>query len=205
MMGAAMLPGRRDLSRVVFEVLDGVLPDREAVYLSVPITTGRRFLDWRRGPGAGLAPSDGRYPSEHRRHVVEPNREHVVPVVRMLRERLGRVVIDPTTLHDVPGWGQADYHAFWTGVIERYAGTVVFLDGWEFSSGCTHEFVAAIRAGARLLREDLAPLGLEEGERCIRDAIAALPDDVLPTAPLREALRELEELAGRGEGRVRSS
>lgn len=203
-MGAAMLPGRRDLSRVVFEVLDGVLPDREAIYLSVPITTGKRFLDWRRGPGAGLAPSDGRYPSEHRRHVVDPNREHVVPVVRMLRERLGSVVIDPTTLHDVPGWGQADYHAFWTRVIERYAGTVVFLDGWEFSSGCTHELVAAIRAGARLLREDLAPLGLEEGERRIRDAIAALSDDVLPTAPLRDALRELEELAGRGEGRVRS-
>ena len=50
-----MLPGPRDLSRVVFEVLDGIIPDREAVYVSVPITTGKRFLDWRRGRGAELA------------------------------------------------------------------------------------------------------------------------------------------------------
>jgi hypothetical protein len=204
MMGDAMLPGRGNLTRVVFEVLDGVLPDREAVYLSVPITTGKRFLDWRRGPGAHLAPTDRRYRSEHRRQVVDPNREHVAPVVKLVRERLSRVVIDPTTLNDVPGWTQADYHAFWTQVIERYAGTVVFLDGWEFSSGCTHEFVAAVRAGARLLREDLAPLQLDEGERRIRDAIAALSDEVLPTAPLSEALREVQELAERGEGRVRS-
>jgi hypothetical protein len=200
-----MVPGRSDVSRVVFEVLDGVISDREAVYVSVPITTGKRFLDWRRGPGARLVPSDGSYRSEHRRHVVDPNRAHVVPVVRLLRERLGRVVIDPTTLSDVPGWGQADYHAFWTQVIERYAGTVVFLDGWEFSSGCTHEFLAAVRAGARLLKEDLTPLGLDEGEQRIRGAIAALHDDVLPTEPLQEALRELHDLAEGGEGRVRSS
>ena len=200
-----MVSGRRNVSRVVFEVLDGMIPDREAVYVSVPITTGKRFLDWRRGPGARLAPSDGAYRSEHLRHVVEPNREQVVPVVHLIRQRLGRIVIDPTTLGDVPGWTQADFHRFWTQVIQRYAGTVVFLDGWEFSSGCTHEFIAAVRAGARLLKEDLTPLGLDEGERSIRDAIAALHDDVLPTGPLQEALRELHDLAERGEGRVRSS
>ena len=199
-----MLPGQRDVSHVVFEVLDGVIPDREAVYVSVPITTGKRFLDWRQGPGAGLAPSDGRYRSEHRRQVVDPNRAQVAPVIRLLRERLGRVVIDPTTLDDVPGWAQADYHAFWTQVIERYAATVVFLDGWEFSSGCTQEFLAAYRAGARLLREDLTPLRPDEGEQLIRDAIVALHDDVQSTAPLRQALRELHDLVERGEGRVRA-
>jgi hypothetical protein len=199
-----MLPERRSVSRVVFEVLDGVLPDREAVYVSVPITTGKRFLDWRRGPGAGLAPSEGRYRSEHRRNVVDPNRAQVAPVIRVLRERMGRVVIDPTTLGDVPGWAQADYHAFWTQVIERYVDTVVFLDGWEFSSGCAQEFLAAVRAGARLLREDLTPLRLDEGERLIRNAIAALHDDVPSAGPLQEALRGLHDLAERGEGRVRA-
>jgi hypothetical protein len=201
----AMLPGPRDLPRVVFEVLDGIIPDREAVYVSVPITTGKRFLDWRRGRGAALAPSDQQYRDEHRVHVVEPNREQVAPVVQRIRERLGRIVIDPTALGDVSGWAQSDYHRFWTGVIERYVHTVVFLNGWEYSSGCPHEFLAAIRVGAELLREDLAPLRLDEGERQIREAIAHLDDDVLSTVPLRDALQELHRLTEPGDGRVRPS
>ena len=114
-------------------------------------------------------------------------------------------MIDPTALGDVPGWAQSDYHRFWVGVIERYARTVVFLDGWEYSSGCTHEFLAAIRVGAELLRQDLAPLRLDEGERRIRAAIAALDDDVLSTEPLRDALQELHRQTEPGDGRVRSS
>jgi hypothetical protein len=114
-------------------------------------------------------------------------------------------VIDPTALGDVSGWAQSDYHRFWTGVIERYAHTVVFLNGWEYSSGCTHEFLAAIRVGAELLREDLAPLRLDEGERRIREAIAHLDDDVLSTVPLRDALQELHRLTEPGDGRVRPS
>jgi hypothetical protein len=128
--------------------------------------------------------------------VVQWNRARVKPIVRAVRERGHRVVIDPTTVHDVPGWRQDDYHAFWGRVIEQYAGTVVFADGWEYSSGCAREFLTALRVGARLLREDLRPLAIEEGERLIRDAIAALDSDgVLSTEPLREALREISQAA----------
>jgi hypothetical protein len=88
-------------------------------------------------------------------------------------------------------------------VIERYAGTVVFADGWEYSSGCAWEFLTAVRVGARLLREDLEPLTIEEGERLIRDAIAALDaDGVLSTEPLRQALREVRRTAEPGEPHV---
>jgi hypothetical protein len=184
------------VTRLVFEVLDGIVEDRGAVYVSTPITTGRRFVEWRRGPGAALAPSEHQYRHEHDRHVVRRNREHVKPIVRVLRAHNWGVVIDPTTVHDVPGWRQRDYHAFWARVIERYAGAVVFADGWEYSSGCAREFLTAVRVGARLLREDLEPLTIEEGERLIRDAIAALDaDGVLSTEPLREALLEVRRAA----------
>jgi hypothetical protein len=187
------------VTRLVFEVLDGVVEGRGAVYVSTPITTGRRFVEWRRGPGAALAPSQDHYWREHDRQVVQRNREQAKPVVRAVRERGWGVVIDPTTVHDVPGWEQPDYHAFWARVIERYAGTVVFADGWEYSSGGAWEFLVAVRTGARLLRQDLEPLTVAEGARLINDAIVSLgADGVLPTEPLREALRELHRTAGVG-------
>src|SRR6266511_1596067 len=74
-------------TRLVYEVLDGVVEDRGAIYVSTPITTGRRFVDWRRGSGAGLAPSEERYRREHDRQVVQRNREHAKPIVRAVRER----------------------------------------------------------------------------------------------------------------------
>jgi len=189
----------------MFEVLDGILYDHVAIYVSVPITTGPRFLEWRRGQGAKLSPTDKRYERQHELHVIRPNRERVKPIIGLIRQRLGPIVIDPTTLHHVPGWKQPDYHEFWTRVIERYVGTVVFMDGWQYSSGCTHEFIAAIRVGAKVLREDLTPLSLHEGEKLVSEAIDALSDEILPTAPLREALREIHDLAKRGDWRARSS
>jgi hypothetical protein len=196
---------RETVAGAMFEVLDGVIRHRDAVYVSVPITTGKRFLEWRRGLGAGLSPSRRRYQREHAFHVVEPNRRHVKPIIALVEERLKRIVIDPTTLGHVPNWTQADYHAFWTQVIERYVSTVVFMDGWEFSSGCTYEFLTAVHVGAQLLREDLTPLRLEEGEQLIQDAIAALDDEVLPTAPLREALGAIHNAGKRGERNISSS
>ncbi len=185
------------LARHLLELLDGVIEDRQAIYISVPITTGKRFLEWRRGPGARLAPSDEHYSKEHETHVIEPNQAYVRPLIQSVRNHLRRegregVVIDPTTLQ-VSSWTQADYHNFWTTVIARRVSTVVFMNGWEYSSGCVKEFLAAVRAGAELLQEDLRPLDLIEGERLVRNAISALDDEIIPKAPLEEALREIHD------------
>jgi hypothetical protein len=185
------------LARHLLELLDGVVEDRQAIYISVPITTGKRFLEWRRGLGAQLAPSDEHYSKEHETHVIEPNQANVKPILQSVRNHLRRearegVVIDPTTLQ-VSSWTQADYYTFWTTVIARYVSTAVFMNGWEFSSGCTKEFLAAVRAGAELLQEDLRPLNLIEGERLVRNAISALDDEIIPKAPLEEALREIHD------------
>ena len=116
------------------------------------------------------------------------------PLVRRVRQHFRGVVIDPTALEDIPGWVQDDYHSLWTEVVEQYAHTVVFTDGWEYSSGCTREFLAAVRSGAALLREDLTPLGPHDGVRLIEGVINSVDDSVLPTTPLSEALKEIQLL-----------
>jgi hypothetical protein len=126
-----------------------VVGGREATYLSVPITTGRRFIEWFALRGRELDPGSEAYKREHEAAVIRPNCEAAKQLLASLRAACqhGEVVIEPTALVR-PHWGQDEYRYFWGKVIERYVGAVVFLAGWEYSSGCAFEFLTATRAGA---------------------------------------------------------
>lgn len=159
--------------------------DRAAVYVSTPITTGPLFAEWfpnqaDRGTAA--------YAARLREQIIRPNLERAVPLVLACRERFpGRPVIDPTGLPDVPGWGQYDYHGFWTRLIERCAGVVVFAAGWEYSSGCALEFVAACNAGAELLDAAFEPLRREDVRAMLDHAARRLAQAGADDAALRRA------------------
>jgi hypothetical protein len=192
--GADLTTAPSEIVEIILGILHCTMEGRDGVYVSAPITTGPRFVDWRRGPGAALAPTDDNYRIEHRAQVVLPNREHVRPLVRRVRAHFDAVVIDPTALEDVPGWVQDDYHSLWTEVVERCAHTVVFTNGWEYSSGCTREFLAAVRSGATLLHEDLTRLDPRDGAQLIEDAVKSIRDHVMPSAPLADVLHEVRLL-----------
>jgi len=102
-----------------------------ASYGSVPITTGRVFVDWFREHGRTLDPGSEEYRTAHRANVMLPNMQKAARFIELLRWHTG-VVIDPTTLM-VEGWRQKDYYEFWLRVIERHVRRVIFLDGWHFS------------------------------------------------------------------------
>lgn len=183
----------RDVRRWMLAALGCALEPRSAVYLSTPITTGLRFVAWRRGPGADLAVETPEYRRRCADEVIAPNRNEIAPLVEFLRDRFDDPVIDPTALEDVPGWEQLDYHRFWTEAIDRYAHTAVFADGWEYSSGCVLELAAAVSAGATLLCQDLTPLAPEDAAELTEGAVADVSrDDVLPQEPLRTALEALQ-------------
>ena len=133
------------------------LGERSAVYVSTPITTGQSYLDWRRRD-PGLHESHPRYASDHREQVVRGNLDRAREVVRAVRAAFAGPVIDPTLLCEVDGWGQVDYRSFWATVVERFAHTVVFVDGWQYSTGCAVEFETAARHRLTLLDERLRPL-----------------------------------------------
>jgi hypothetical protein len=186
-----------DAMEIMLAILQCTMEGRDAVYISAPITTGRRFVAWRTGLGATLSPSGEEYHLQHRTHVILPNLKHVRPVVRRIRQHFGGVVIDPTALKDIPGWVQEDYHSFWTEVVERCARAVVFTEGWEYSRGCAHEFLAALRSGALLLQEDLTPLEPSAGAQLIERAVASVDDAVIPTPPLVRVVDEVRALLGK--------
>jgi hypothetical protein len=182
-----------DIERML-EVLATVVDTREALYVSSPFTTGRLRSEWHRGRDAPDEADPG-YLNELRRHVLEPNRASARQFVKQLRRKTGSTVVDPLSLEDVPGWGQDDYRVFWGRVIERFAKTVVFRQGWEYSSGCSFEFITAVRCGAELLDQDLRPITAAHGRDRLQSAIRENQSTGHATSFLESVLAALASLS----------
>lgn len=188
-------PANQHDIEIMLEMMTSVTDRRNAAYLSTPLTTGKRFVDWRKQKEKAVSPSHPDYRQALAREVIEPNRRHARQIVAALRGTLACVLIDPTSVGDLKDWGQGDYLTLWTGVIERYADTVIFADDWEYSNGCAYEFLAALRSGAATRDERQKPLNYDEGCQRIACAIQWLEAESMPTEFLSCVHRDLKALA----------
>jgi hypothetical protein len=59
----------------------------------------------------------------------------------------------------------------WITIIERFANSVVFVDDWQYSVGCTKEFEAALRLTLPILDQRLHPLSYNEALQLLRAAV----------------------------------
>jgi len=169
------------------------------VYLSAPITTGEAYVTWRHKHGASLTRDHPRYESLHYEHVISTNITRVGPLVTKLRRQYpDRFVIDPTSLDNVDGWTQNDYHNFWRALIEKYISLIVFADGWQFSTGCVYEFATALRSGKDIFTESLQGLDHQDGLRMIAMAVTEFEGLNVDAEPLRQALKAAEQAAKEG-------
>lgn len=175
------------------ELLRGVFANRNAVYVSAPITSGRRFLEWY-STLRGLRNSNEDYQNEHFRQVVAPNRSAATVLVKRVRDINSGPVIDPTAVHHIEGWTQGDYRTAWARVIEEFVRTVVFANGWEFSNGCSYEFLIAVKTGVEAVDEALRPIDLPTGMSLISRAASELSSRGLAVEFLRGVLEDLASL-----------
>jgi hypothetical protein len=170
------------LLRFIGRCIDDNCP---VVYQSVPITTGRAYLDYHI-----RIRSEGNWTRQsvyHRESARLNNEQRAHKVAGKLRSLLTSTVIDPSYLIDIPGWEQADYHEFWVSVIEQYAQQIILLDGWQYSVGCAVEFAAAVRLGLPTFTEHLSPLSVDDGENMLRSAIQDYISAGLDPEPLRRS------------------
>jgi hypothetical protein len=155
----------RDLP--LLEFLACVVEDRQAIYVSTPITTGLRYLQWLARHAPGSADRDAAFEWE----VITPNTAHGRELVRRIRDHFPRAaVIDPTAV-SLPGWEQGEYHELWAQVIHRYARLVVCGDGWEYSNGCAYEFLTASCAYVEVVDERYEPITVRAGIERIKTAV----------------------------------
>jgi hypothetical protein len=190
-------------SDLLLSIYASVLPERSAVYCSAPITSGRRYLEWIRGFGGRVSDVDHAatsYRHEHSAAVVLPNMVRARRVIEQLRTDFACPFIDPTSVPQISHWKQADWLNFWEAVIQRYTLAAVFLDDWQYSYGCSHEFAFAIQLGLRTFDERGVPLDGETGAALIRSAIAAIEEVGSPVGGLPSTLQHLE-IPARGAAR----
>jgi hypothetical protein len=140
-------------------------------YLSGPITTGRRFLDWWRSAGSALRVGSAEYSAELREQVIAPNETQLKLAAEMLRAKLPEPVIEPASLF-VSHWSQHEYLELWEQFITDHASRILLMDGWEFSAGCASEFCRAHLEGVRTERMDGTPVVARDGIAAIRRALA---------------------------------
>jgi hypothetical protein len=164
------------------------------IYLSGPITTGPRFVNWYRSVGKALERDDAQYSVSLREAVMRPNEADIRLTAQKLRVSLPFPIIEPASL-SVHHWCQSDYHALWVRVIERFADRVVFMPGWQYSAGCAAEFEKTLERGIRAetlegveITRDLAIALLLEAAKKIEGAGAPI-SGVFAVA---SALRALE-------------
>ena len=151
----------------MLDMLAASMGDQKAAYVSVPITTGPRLVQWYRDLSLrGVPLPDPRRPEgneDRQQAVIEPNLQAARAFVAVVRERIADPVIDPSVLRDVPGWRQEDYVALWEAVIERFVSRVVLAEGWNYSFGCADEFLFAVGRDLPTLDARLQPLSRSTG------------------------------------------
>ena len=152
-----------DHHSLIFQAWRCIIGDARVIYLSGPITTGPRWL-------AAVNNEQMEFNG-----LINSNCQDLLDAAAKVRSDTSSIVIEPASL-SVRGWSQDDYLSLWTELIERHAGEVRFLPGWEFSNGCAREFERAWRHAVPTRELDGTQIGLAEGLRQLRasrDKIAA--------------------------------
>jgi hypothetical protein len=166
-MNLLRLSHEREVSGML-GILGAVLAPSSSIYVSSPITTGPRLIRWHEAKSR----SDAQNSFEQ--EVLRPNLAKAKEAVAIIRETAQVPVIDPTALPEQEEWTQDDYRFLWGRVIELFALEVVFLEGWEFSSGCTYEYLVATNVGLPTRSYDRTPIALPDALTRIRRAHAQL-------------------------------
>lgn len=146
-----------------------------ALYISTPISTGSRFAEWYRTTGSKIGERSD-YDRAHRAEVILPNVQDAHRLAEVIRcKHLDKIVIEPNALA-VPTWTQEDYIAFWCSVLKRYVNKVVFAEGWEYSEGCTAEYVQACKHGITCFDAGLRAIFFEQALQRIGNAADTLEE-----------------------------
>jgi len=183
---------------LAFSAIDCVLNGEQAVYASTELTTGRRAFSVLREVGATRAAELKTRLGEQGfvDRILSPNVDAAMAFARRLHHSLGgnQLVITPAPFV-APDWSQSEYLSFWETLIRTRIKEVYFNHGWEYSSGCTFEFLVAVDTGIPTYTADGQRLDAATAISSIEEAVDSLGRDGLESDRLVENVRALRAAA----------
>lgn len=134
------------------------------VYVSVPITSGRRELLLMKALGCTTSEQlRSQHRDRWRAEVLLPNEAEAAALVARVRRTSSpsAVVVDPSKMY-VSGWEQDDYNGFWVRLVHRFAQRLIATPHWVFSKGARQEVSYAVSKKIEVSDVSNRPLLTEE-------------------------------------------
>jgi hypothetical protein len=176
----------------LFTAMECVLNGENAIYCSSELTSGlRAFNEMRKQRVKSSAELKDKLGSEWFPKIFGPNIELANKFAESVRQAEDgkMLVITPAPLK-VEDWGQPEYNGFWTELLHsKRIEAVRFNEDWQYSNGCTTEFVEAHAAEVHTLDVKREIITLEAAIELIAAAIKKFAD--LDTLLLQQNLDRL--------------
>ena len=168
-----------------------------ATYVAIPMTSGKRYLDW--AERTGIRDREGAEVwSRIFNEVVKPNIDDARPFVDSLRKRWDSPIVDPTELEFLEGWQQIDFYELWKRVFDEFIHSVILFSGWEYSVGCCKEVARALELRLPLMDVNLKPLRKDDIESQMFAGISETTERGFPTDLLQDCLERVKKLKSHG-------
>lgn len=176
-----------DTQQIILSMADCFTREEKAVYCSSELTTGIRLYTACTDNGVtdryALADKLGK--DWLRDNVFKVNETAANEFASYIQIKRQHTTISPAALF-VPEWGQHDYLSFWETLIKTRISEVWFNENWQYSNGCTFEFMAAKAAGLPTFDPVGGIISSAEGQTTIFRAIEVLGKQNIDTRKLEE-------------------
>jgi hypothetical protein len=172
-------------------LLSSSFKEKEAIYISGPITTGKDFLSWYASQGRLITDKD-EYKKRHYNAVILKNIDTILQYAENLKNQSSEKIIEPASF-DVAGWTQHDYLFYWGEVIRKFVKKIVFLDGWNYSNGCIYEYYIGLINGVELVNQNLEIITTQEAISKISKSINEYKEYSIDVEFQKTVLKEIKE------------
>lgn len=192
-----MINVKSDISSdYINKILKSLFNGLKVTYVSTPINTGENYIKWYNSTGKNLIYNASEYNEQRVKMVVDPNIRRAKAYISKLRKNNSTLIIDPTSLEStLVQWTQRDFYEFWDNFIKDLVSEIIFLNGWEFSVGCCHEYLSAIKYNVKVYLHDMSSLSISEAKDRIRMSIKMYKNNNMTEGnKLQLILEELDKL-----------
>jgi hypothetical protein len=189
---------------MLLSLLNCVVPGHEAVFGSSEYFTGKRYYDL-------CLENEARTPKElekklgleYKNEILSKNKQQGLHFARKLRELGHKIVLTPAgfqvnAIEVGRNWSGSEYMAFWNLAIEKKCHTVYLNEYWQFSDSCVCYYIAALKAGKKLVDHAGNFLLLDSARKMVLSAIKQLEDFGFDVPNLHKAFLELKSFSSLG-------